>query len=131
MVKLQSDDYPAAAAALAQPAAFHKPTATRILTAGRAGFLSEMNCTQIGWAVQRLGAGRTRPGEPVSAHAGIEMHAKLGDRLEAGQPLVSLYSEDPALLDEPEAMLRETLEIAPAPPKPIPLIREIVSKGQE
>ena len=130
MVELQSDDYPAAAAAVADPAAFHKPTVTRILTAERAGYLSEMNCTQIGWAVQRLGAGRTRPGDPVSAHAGMEMRAKLGDRLEAGQPLVTLFSEDPALLDEPEAMLRETLKIAPTPPKPIPLIREIVTKGE-
>ena len=127
MVKLQSDDYPAAATALANPAAFHKPTATRVLTADRAGFLNEMNCTQIGWAVQRLGAGRTRPGDPVSAHAGIELHAKLGDRLEAGQPLVTLFSEAPALLDEPEQMLRETLKIAPTPPKPVPLIREIVA----
>ena len=128
MVKLQSDHYPAAAAAMAEPWSFHKPTATRVLTAERAGFLSEMNCTQIGWAVQRLGAGRTRPGDPVSAHAGLEMHAKLGDRLEAGQPLVTLFSEASALLDEPEAMLRDTLQIADVPPKPIPLVREIVRK---
>ena len=74
-----------------------------------------MDCTKIGWAVQRLGAGRTRPGDPVSAHAGIEMHAKLGDRVEAGQPLATLFSEDAALLDEPEQMLRETLQIAAHP----------------
>ena len=68
-----------------------------------------MDCKQVGWAVQRLGAGRAKPGDPVSAHAGIEMHAKLGDKLEQGQPLVTLFSEDDALLDEPEAMLRDTL----------------------
>ncbi|HEX9200624.1 MAG TPA: thymidine phosphorylase [Acidobacteriaceae bacterium] len=127
MVDLQSDDVPAARAAFANPAAFHKPTATRTLTADRSGYLSEMNCTQIGWAVQRLGAGRTRPGDPVSVHAGIEMHAKLGDRLELGQPLLTLFSEDPALLDEPESMLRETLQIVAHPPTPIPLIREIIA----
>jgi pyrimidine-nucleoside phosphorylase len=127
MTELQSDDYAAATAAFADPAAFHKPTATRTLNADRGGYLSEMNCTQIGWAVQRLGAGRTRPGEPVGAHAGIEMHAKLGDRLEAGQPLVTLFAEDPTLLDEPESMLRETLRIAAQPPIPIPLIREIIA----
>ncbi|MDR3746349.1 MAG: thymidine phosphorylase [Acidobacteriaceae bacterium] len=115
-------------AAFANPAAFHKPTATRTLTADRAGFLAAMDCTKIGWAVQRLGAGRTHPGAPVSAHAGIEMHAKLGDRIAIGQPLATLFSEDAALLDEPEAMLRETLEIADAPPTPIPLIREIIVK---
>ena len=115
-------------AAFANPAAFHKPTATRTLTADRAGFLAAMDCTKIGWAVQRLGAGRTHSGAPVSAHAGIEMHAKLGDRIAIGQPLATLFSEDAALLDEPEAMLRETLGIADAPPTPIPLIREIIAK---
>ena len=87
-----------------------------------------MDCTQVGWAVQRLGAGRTRPGEPVSAHAGIEMHAKLGDLIEKGRPLVTLFSEDSTLLDEPEQMLRETLRIAPTPPQAIPLIREIIAR---
>jgi pyrimidine-nucleoside phosphorylase len=130
MVGLQSDDYAAAAAAFAHPAAFHQPAAARTIKAERAGFLSEMDCTQIGWAVQRLGAGRGRPGDAVSAHAGIEMHAKLGDRLEAGQPLVTLFSEDRALLDEPEEMLRETLVISADAPIPIPLIREIIRKEQ-
>jgi len=128
MVELQSDDVSAAVAALANPAAFHKPTATRTLTADRSGYLASMDCTKIGWAVQRLGAGRTRPGDPVSAHAGIEMHAKLGDLVEKGRILVTLFSEEPALLDEPEQMLRETLQIAPTPPQPIPLIREIIAK---
>jgi pyrimidine-nucleoside phosphorylase len=114
--------------AFANPAAFHCPTATRTLTASRTGYLSEMDCTQIGWAVQRLGAGRARPGDPVSAHAGIEMHAKLGDSISAGQPLVTLFAEDARLLDEPYSMLLETLHIAPTPPTPTPLIREIVAK---
>jgi pyrimidine-nucleoside phosphorylase len=57
------------------------------------------------------------------------MHAKLGDKLEANQPLVTLFSEDPELLNEPEAMLRETLQITPTPPKLQPLIREIITKN--
>jgi pyrimidine-nucleoside phosphorylase len=127
MVELQSTDWGAAVAAFAQPEAFHRPTAIRRITADSAGFLSSMDCTKIGWAVQRLGAGRVHPGDPVSAHAGIEMYAKLGDRLAEGQPLVTLFSEDPALLDEPESMLLETLKITAEPPAPISLIREIVT----
>ncbi len=113
--------------AFADPAAFHQPRASRTLHADTAGFLAEMDCTEIGWAVQRLGAGRTRPGEPVSAHAGIQMHAKLGDPITPGQPLATLYTEDPALLPEPEQMLRNTLKIAPRPPALIPLIREVIT----
>ena len=110
------------------PAATHKPTATRTLTAPTSGYLASMDCKQVGWAVQRLGAGRAKPGDPVSAHAGIEMHAKLGDKLETGQPLITLFSEDPSLLDEPESMLREILQFTPAPPKLQPLIHEIITK---
>ena len=108
-----------------------KPSAfsiyTRILQAEAAGYLNGMDCAEVGWAVQRLGAGRLNPGDPVSTYAGIEMHAKLGDRLEPNQPLITLFAEDPALLDEPEQMLRSTLRIEAAPPTPAPLIREIIT----
>ncbi len=114
----------------ADPAAFHKPTATRILKASRAGYLSAMDCKEVGWAVQRLGAGRAKPGDPVSAHAGLESHAKLGTKLEAGQPIFTLFSEDAALLDEPYRMLEATVQISNGPPQKQPLIREIVTTGR-
>ena len=87
-----------------------------------------MDCKEVGWAVQRLGAGRAKPSDPVSAHAGIESHAKLGAKLEAGQPIFTLFSEDETLLDEPLQMLKDALSIADAPPEKVPLIRQIVSQ---
>lgn len=109
------------------PAAFHRPAATVTIKSSDAGFLAGMNCTEVGWAVQRLGAGRLRPGAPVSAHAGIEMHAKLGDRVDAGQPLITLFAGSKELLDTPRRMLLETLRIEPQPPDPTPLVREIIT----
>jgi len=109
------------------PAAHHQPKATRTIVAKLSGYLAAMDCKQVGWAVQRLGAGRAKPEDPVSAHAGIEMHAKLGDALEANQPLATLFTEDPALLDEPEQMLLETLKISATPPWLPPLIHEVVT----
>ena len=105
---------------------FHKPRASRQLLAETGGYLSAMDCTEVGWAVQRLGAGRAKPGDPVSAHAGIEVHAKLGDRVVAGQPLLTLFSEDEALLAEPYEMLRRTYQIAPVKPILNPLVREVI-----
>ncbi|HEY5055006.1 MAG TPA: thymidine phosphorylase [Acidobacteriaceae bacterium] len=128
MVELQSTDVAAATAAIANPAAFHKRSATRTIAAGSTGYLAGMDCTQMGWAVQRLGAGRTRPGDAVSAHAGIEMHAKLGDQVLKGQVIATLFSEEPRLLAEPEQMLRDTLQIEPAPAKTIPPVREVIRK---
>lgn len=110
------------------PAAFHRPRATRVLRASRAGYLVGMDCRQVGWAVQRLGAGRNKPGEPVSAHAGVESHAKLRSKVDSGQPIFTLYTEDAALLDEPFRMLEETIRIEDTAPTRQPLIREIVSR---
>jgi pyrimidine-nucleoside phosphorylase len=110
------------------PSAFHKPTASRVLTALRDGYLSAMDCKQVGWAVQRLGAGRLIPGGHVSAHAGLESHAKLGDAVTIGQPIFTLFAEDPTLIDEPFAMLEATIKIADEPPPLQPLIREVITK---
>jgi pyrimidine-nucleoside phosphorylase len=107
-------------------AGFHTPAAARVFRAERAGYLAGMDCKQVGWAVQRLGAGRARPGDAVSAHAGIESHAKIGDWLEAGQAVFTLFSEDEGLIAEPMEMLRETVRIEDERPERLPLVREVV-----
>ncbi|MBW4039486.1 MAG: thymidine phosphorylase [Acidobacteria bacterium] len=108
------------------PAGFQRPKATRVLRAARAGYLAGMDCKEVGWAVQRLGAGRARPGDPVSAHAGIESHAKVGDWIEAGGAIFTLFSEDEALLAEPYRMLEATVRLEDAPPERQSLVREVV-----
>jgi pyrimidine-nucleoside phosphorylase len=100
--------------------------ASRTLLATQSGFLTITSCKTAGWAVQRLGAGRTVPGGPVSANAGIEVHAKQGDPITPGQPLVTLYADTAAQLAEPYAMLEETYRITPHPPIQHPQIREVI-----
>jgi pyrimidine-nucleoside phosphorylase len=111
----------------ADPADFHRPAATRQLLAETDGYLSSMDCKEVGWAVQRLGAGRAKPGDPVSAAAGLEVHAKLGDKVTVGQPLLTLFADTEAQLEEPFAMLRTTYKIAPERPTRQPLVREIIA----
>ena len=106
----------------------HRAGATTQLLAPTSGYLSSMDCKEVGWAVQRLGAGRAKPGDPVSAAAGIEVHAKLGDRVTAGQPLVTLFADTEAQLAEPLAMLAATYKITPERPSLQPQIREIIAK---
>ena len=123
MVEAQGGDVQA----LDAGAAFHTPKFRRELRATRSGYFASADCTKIGWAVQRLGAGRERAGEPVEAHAGIEMHVKLGARVDAGQPLVTLFAEDEARFAEPEQLLTEAMTIGDAPVVAPPLVREIIS----
>ena len=123
MVHLQGGD----TAPFDDPAAFHKPAATRVLRAEHNGYLAGMDCKQVGWAVQRLGAGREVPGGPVAAHAGVEMHARIGDSITTGQPLVTLFAEDAALLDAPEQILHATLRIVAEQPARTPLVQRIIT----
>ena len=111
------------------PSAFHKPGATQILTAWESGFIAEMNTTTIGWAVQRLGAGREKAGEPVDPHAGILFHARRGSWVEAGQPIATLFATSPALLPEPLALLKQAIVLASAPPQAVPLVGRIFTRS--
>ncbi len=108
------------------PEAFHNPGAVRVLRAWRGGYLAGMDCKQVGWAVQRLGAGREVPGGPVSADAGIEMHTKIGEQVREGDALVTLFADTEEQMEEPERMLRATLRFADEPVGRGELVREVV-----
>jgi thymidine phosphorylase len=66
------------------------------LTAPSSGVLTRLDAYGVGVAAWRLGAGRARKEDPVSFGAGIICHAEPGDVVTAGQPLLTLYADDPA-----------------------------------
>jgi pyrimidine-nucleoside phosphorylase len=107
---------------------FHKPGATQVVPAWESGFISTMDTTALGWAVQRTGAGREKAGEPVDPHAGIDFHARRGARIEKGQPLATLYATTPDLLAEPAAILKQAITFSPAPPQVVPLVSRIFTR---
>jgi len=107
---------------------FHKPGATGVLTAWRSGFIAEMDTTQIGWAVQRTGAGREKAGEPVDAHAGIEFKARRGAKLEQGDTIVTLYATNEAMLSEAMDLLKKAITIEDAAPDAIPMVSRVFTR---
>ncbi len=123
MVRAQGGD----TGVLDRGADFHTPKHRRTLLANRDGHLSSMNCEQVGLAVQRLGAGRSMPGEPVDAHAGIELHVKLGGYIRQGEPLCTLFAEDESEFEEPELMLRQAFILTDTPAAIPQLIQQIVT----
>ena len=104
---------------------FHKPGATQVVEAWETGYISAMDTTMLGWAVQRLGAGREKAGEPVDPHAGIRFHARRGAFIEKGQPLATLYATHAGLLAEPTALLREAIAFSESKPEPVSLVSRI------
>jgi pyrimidine-nucleoside phosphorylase len=107
---------------------FHKPGATEVLNSWDSGFISAMDTTKIGWAVQRLGAGREKAGEPVDPHAGIVFHARRGAHVEPDKPIATLYATTPAMLAEPIALLKEAILLSANPPEPVELVTRIFTR---
>lgn len=77
------------------------PTAkeSHVVTAQADGYLSELDALALGTASWRLGAGRARKEDAVQFGAGITLHAQLGDKVTAGQPLLTLFTDEAERFD--------------------------------
>ena len=95
----------------------------RVARAKRSGYVSGMDSEQIGRASVLLGAGRLRKGDPIDPGAGIVLHAKYGSALQPGDPLMTLYAADEAMLDLAEQSLGTAVTLAEEQPPVQPLIR--------
>lgn len=97
---------------------------TEVVTAPRDGYVVGMPSRPIAVAAWRLGAGRARKEDPVDFAAGVEIHRKPGDKVAAGDPVLTLHTTDPAKI----ARALEALEGCVAygsEPVPVPTTRVI------
>ncbi|MFE7526345.1 thymidine phosphorylase [Kitasatospora sp. NPDC057542] len=98
-----------------------------VIPAPASGVLTALDAYAIGVCAWRLGAGRARKEDPVQAGAGVEMHAKPGDTVVAGRPLLTLHTDTPERFDYAVEALAGGIEVAPAgtafTPNPIVLDR--------
>ena len=97
---------------------------TTVVTADRPGFLRRLDARAVGVAAWRLGAGRARKEDSVSAAAGVICLAKPGEAVTAGQPVLELRADEPGRFSRALAALDGAIEIGPQPPAAAPVIRE-------
>jgi thymidine phosphorylase len=64
------------------------------VAAPRGGHIAAAGALAIGVAAIRLGAGRSRVGDPVDHAVGIVLRARPGDAVEAGAPLATVHARD-------------------------------------
>ena len=69
------------------------------ILAESSGFVNELDALAVGTASWRLGAGRARKEDPVQFGAGIILHAKRGEKIEKGAPLLTLYTDEAERFD--------------------------------
>ncbi len=87
---------------------------THTITAAASGVLTRLDALSVGVAAWRLGAGRARKEDPVSAGAGVVMHVKPGDVVSEGQPLLELRTDEPARFERALQSLEGSWEIGAA-----------------
>ena len=96
----------------------------------RAGYVEEVHAEQIGKGCIILGAGRRKTDDKVDFAVGVSDLIKEGDKVEKGQPLVTIHANDAARLSEGRAMIEKAFRISDGKPAQRPLVYEtILPKG--
>ncbi len=85
-----------------------------VVNAPASGVLTRLDAYGVGVASWRLGAGRARKEDTVQAAAGVEMHAKPGDTVIAGQPLLTLHTDTPDTFPYALQALQDAVAVSPA-----------------
>ncbi len=107
-------------------AALPRAQQTEVITADRDGVVAALDAMAVGVAAWRLGAGRARKEDAVQAGAGVELHAKPGDPVKAGDVLATLHTDTPERFGSALEALREAYAIGVAGPS-TPLIIDRIS----
>jgi thymidine phosphorylase len=90
------------------------PVATHVepVVAERSGMLSTCDALAVGIAAWRLGAGRARKEDAVQAGAGVRLLVDVGEKVEAGQPLLELHTDTPDAVAGARAALSSGLVVS-------------------
>jgi pyrimidine-nucleoside phosphorylase len=97
------------------------------VVSSQTGFLAAMATEQLGTALAMLGGGREKKEDTIDHGVGLEFNKRLGDRVEKGEPLVTIRYNADARLAEAKAMISSSYQIGVEEPREKrPLIRRII-----
>ncbi len=106
------------------PSRFPRARLVETVPAPRSGYLSQIHAREVGNAAVLLGAGRAKKGDPVDHTVGFLIHHKVGDYVEAGQPLFTIHANDQASLEEARARVLAAHQFSDEATPPLPLFYE-------
>ena len=88
---------------------------TKSIPSTRAGYVHAIACDQLGYAVIALGGGRKITTDQIDFAVGFEHPKKIGDRIEAGEPLVKMHYNDTGRAALAESIVGHAYDIRPEP----------------
>ncbi|MEI6082802.1 MAG: thymidine phosphorylase [Verrucomicrobiota bacterium] len=97
--------------------ASHLPVAQhqKPIVAPQAGYVHGIHCSQIGYAVIALGGGRKIAADKIDFAVGFEHPKKIGDRVEAGEPLLFMHYNNPAHIAAAEHLVQHAYQLKDEP----------------
>jgi len=96
------------------------------LCAEQAGVVQQVPALGMMRAAFTLGAGREQKGAALDLAAGLQVHVKVGARVDAAAPLVTLHANDEGRLARARAELQGLIVLADAPAEPLPLVFDVL-----
>jgi pyrimidine-nucleoside phosphorylase len=103
---------------------FERAKFIEVVNAPRSGFISQVNARNVGEAAVVLGAGRSRKSDPVDHAVGFIIYKKVGDMVEAGEPLFEIHANDHTKLNEARAAVLSAHKFSDEFVSPLPLFYE-------
>ncbi len=104
-----------------RPGDFHR-LAGHEVRASQAGFVAGIDALAVGRAAQLAGAGRRTVDDTVDPAAGVVLERVVGDAVDAGEPLATVFSRDPARRREACDVLESAFSVSVEKPAPRPLV---------
>lgn len=103
------------------PGKFRRAQFIEEVRSPHSGYLKHIDAKEVGETSVELGAGRAQKGDPIDHSVGVVVHAKVGDRVEKGQPLFTIHANDEAKLANARERLLGTHRWSTKKIKPLPL----------
>jgi pyrimidine-nucleoside phosphorylase len=120
MVRAQGGDV----RAIDDPSRLPRSKVQSVLVAPRSGYVTSIDPYALGVLAIELGAGRTRADQRVDPAAGFELHARVGDELDRGAPLVTIHAANRALVTRVTERVRAAFGIGQKKPRRPSLVLE-------
>ncbi|MGD0129073.1 MAG: thymidine phosphorylase [Terriglobia bacterium] len=97
------------------------------ISSPQTGYITSIQCEEIGKASVILGAGRESEGDAVDPAVGLVLHKKVAQPVKAGEPLCTIHYNSQTRLDRARPLIEQSFQIGDAPPEPRPIVRRVIA----
>nr|MBQ8252391.1 pyrimidine-nucleoside phosphorylase [Lachnospiraceae bacterium] len=121
-VKAQGGD----ASYVYEPDKFELARIQEEIPAPESGFIQKIVCDEIGICSLILGGGRETKESGIDLSVGLLLHKKVGDKVEAGESLATIYANDAEKCRQAKERFLAAYTIAPDPKEKEALIKKVI-----